>query len=100
MRGKKIIVNQTLLSKLWYIAKFVLFQNIAKKNIRFLLDQEKIRPPRNLAQFSIWIWARYFGHRDTIKLSKNKMDSKVIKSYQCSMEKCHGVSSIELNSEL
>ena len=55
LRGKKIIVNQTPLSKLWYIAKFVLFQNIAKKNIRFLLDQEKIRPPRNLAQLSIWI---------------------------------------------
>ena len=55
MRGKKIIVNQTPLSKLWYIAKFVLFQNIAKKNIRFLLDQEKIRPLRNLAQLSIWI---------------------------------------------
>ena len=31
LRGKKIIVNQTLLSKLWYIAKFVLFQNITKK---------------------------------------------------------------------
>ena len=44
-------------------------------------------------------WTRYFRHRDTIKLSKNKMDSKVIKSHQCSLEKFHAVS-IELNSEL
>ena len=45
-------------------------------------------------------WTRYFRHRDTIKLSKNKMDSKVIKFHQCSLEKSHPVSSIELNSEL
>ena len=42
---------------------------------------------------------RYFRHRDTIKLSKNKMDSKVIKPHQCSVEKCYAVS-VELNSEL
>ena len=40
-----------------------------------------------------------FRHRDTIKLSKNKMDTKVIKSYQCSLKKFHAVS-IELNYEL
>ena len=44
-------------------------------------------------------WIRYFRHRDAIKLSKNKMDSKLIKSNQFSMEKSHAVS-IELNSEL
>ena len=44
-------------------------------------------------------WTRYFRHKDTIKLSKNKMDSKVIKSHQCSLEKSHDVS-IELNSKL
>ena len=44
-------------------------------------------------------WTRYFRQRNTIKLSKNKMDSKVIKSHQCSLEKSHGVL-IELNSEL
>ena len=26
-------------------------------------------------------WTKYFRHRDTIKLYKNKMDSKVIKSH-------------------
>ena len=45
-------------------------------------------------------WTRYFRHhRDKIKLTKNKMDSKVIKSQQCSLEKSHAVST-ELNSEL
>ena len=44
-------------------------------------------------------WTRYFRHRDIIKLSKNKMDSKVIKSHQCSLEKSHAISN-ELNSEL
>ena len=36
---------------------------------------------------------------NTIKLSKNKIDSKVMKSHQYSLEKSHAVS-IELNSEL
>ena len=44
-------------------------------------------------------WVIYFRQRDTIKLSKNKIDSKVIKSYQCSLEKSHAVST-ERNSEL
>ena len=48
LRGKKIIVNQ------------------------------KIRPPRNLAQISIWMIELGIIDRDTIKLSKSKMDSKVI----------------------
>ena len=41
---------------------------------------------------------RYFKHRQTIKLNKYKMDSKVIKSHQCSLERSHGVL-IEVNSE-
>ena len=44
-------------------------------------------------------WTRYFRHRDTIKLSENKMDSKVIKSLQYSLEKSHDVP-IEFNSEI
>ena len=43
-------------------------------------------------------WTRYFRHRHSVKFSKNKMDSKVIKSLQCSLEKSHAVS-IELNPE-
>ena len=34
-------------------------------------------------------WTRYFRRRHSIKLSKNKMDSKVIKSHQCPLERCH-----------
>ena len=45
-------------------------------------------------------WTRYFRHRKTIKFSKYKMDSKVIKFHQCSREKSHAVSTIELDSEL
>ena len=44
-------------------------------------------------------WSRYFRDRDTIELSKNKMDSEFIKSQQCSLKKSHAVS-IKLNSEL
>ena len=44
-------------------------------------------------------WTRCIRHRDTIKLSKNKMDLKVIKSHQCSPGKSYAVS-IELNYEL
>ena len=34
---------------------------------------------------------RYFRHRHTIKLCKIKMDSKVIKSHQCFLERSHPV---------
>ena len=44
------------------------------------------------------VWIRYFRHRNSIRLSKNKMDSEVIKSHQCSLGRPHSVST-ELNSE-
>ena len=40
----------------------------------------------------------YFRQKSTIKLCKNKMDSKVIKTHQCSLERSHVVL-IEINSE-
>ena len=43
-------------------------------------------------------WTRYFRHRHSIKLSKNKMVSKVIKSRQCPLERSLAAL-IELNSE-
>ena len=42
-------------------------------------------------------WTRYFIHREQIKLFKNKMDSRAIKSHQCSLEKPHVVSALILN---
>ena len=41
---------------------------------------------------------RYFRHRHTIRLHKNEMDSKFIKSHQFSLERSHAVL-IEINSE-
>ena len=43
---------------------------------------------------------RYFNvlYKRTIKLDKNKMDSKFIKSHQCSLERSHAVLT-EINPE-
>ena len=52
---KKIIVN--LLSKLWYIGQ-ILFQNKSKNNLKeytISCETEKIPPPRQLDQLSIWM---------------------------------------------
>ena len=40
---------------------------------------------------------RYFWHRQTIELYNNKIDSKVIKSRQCSLEGSHAVLKLILN---
>ena len=50
-----------------------------------------MQPPRDLTQLSI-------RRRDSIKLCKNRMDFKVLKSHQCSLERSHAVL-IEINSE-
>ena len=83
------------LARSWSISKYQ--KGNWKKNIQFLLEQQKMRPPRQLTQLSGW--TRYFRHRHITKLYKNKMDPKVIKSYQCSLERSHAVL-IEVNSEL
>ena len=62
----------------------------------FLWNGKKTRPPRNLAQFSIW--RGRLGILDIDSLSKNKSDSRVIKSHQCSLEISLAVS-IKLTSE-
>ena len=59
LRGKKLIVNQTLLSRLWCIGKILTIQKYIKKEIEkrifdFLWNRKKIEPPRLLAQLSIW----------------------------------------------
>ena len=54
------------------MAKFVLFQNIPKKNIRFPLEQVNTKPPKHLAQLSIWTTG--LGVLDiTIQLNSLKM---------------------------
>ena len=59
-----------------------------------------MRSHRHLSQHSIWKeWDEYFRHRNSIKFSKNNIDSKIIKSHQWSLERSHAVS-IEFNTEL
>ena len=57
LRGKKIIVNQILFSKLWYrpnlyYSKIYQKRNW-KKNIQYPLEQEKMQPLIHLSQLSI-----------------------------------------------
>ena len=56
--GKKIIVNQILFFKLWYIAQIYTIPKYIKKEIGriydFLWKGKKIWPPKHLAQFFIW----------------------------------------------
>ena len=100
LRGKKIIVNETLLSKLQWTGKICTIPKYTKKYIPFPPEQEKnttSQTPSSTIHLDEVI--RHFRHRDTTKLSKNKMDSKVIMPHQCFLEKPYAVS-IEFNSEL
>ena len=97
---KGVIVNKTLLFKLWYIDQICGTPKYTKREYTIFSWTEKnttYQTPSSNLHFDEW--ARYFRHRGTIKLSKNKMDSKVIESQRCSLERFHAVS-IELNSEL
>ena len=80
-----------------YYSKIYQKENL-KKNRQFPLEQGKIQPPRYLAQLSIWRYRLDILDRHTIKLYKNKMDSKFINSHQCSLERSHVVL-IEINPE-
>ena len=98
LRGKEKIVNQTLLSKLWHIVYTTL--KYTKKEYRISSGTEKntaSQTPNSTLHLDDW--TRYFRYRDTIKPLKNKMDSQIIKSHQCSLKKSHAVS-IKLNSKL
>ena len=59
LRGRKIITNQILLSKLWYIVQIYTITKYIKKEIEkiiydFLWEGKRIRSPRYLAQLPIW----------------------------------------------
>ena len=66
-------------------------KKIEKKNIQFPLEQTKMPPPRHLAQLSILRGRLVILDRRTIKLYKNKMDLKLIKSQQCFLERSYVV---------
>ena len=59
LRGKKLVTNQILLSKLWYIGQIYTIPKYIKKQIEkmmhdFLWEEKKIRPPRHLVQLLVW----------------------------------------------
>ena len=59
LKGRRIIINQVLLSKLWYIGQIYTIPKHIKKQIEkriydFLWEEKKIRPPRHLIQLPIW----------------------------------------------
>ena len=91
LRSKKIIVNQILFNPKY-----------SKKEIEILpqefpLGREKIQPPRPLPQLFIRRVGLGILDIDT-QLNYKKLDSKVIKSHQCSLETFHALL-IEINSE-
>ena len=59
LRSKKLIINQFLISKFWYIGQIYAIPKYIKKQIEkmiydFLWEGKKIRPPRHLFQLPIW----------------------------------------------
>ena len=60
-----------------------------KKNIQVPLEQQKIRLHRQLDQLSGW--TKHLRHRHAVKLYKKKMESKVIESNQCSLERLQAI---------
>ena len=90
LRGKKIIINQ-LLSKLWYIVPIYTIPRYIKKEI----EKRIYNFLRNIKKKSDFPDTQkllgHFRHRQfnssshSIKFSKNKIDSKIIKSHQCSL---------------
>ena len=82
LKGKTIIVNQTLLSKLWYmyilLLMYILLQNISKKKLKktqFSLNRKQSATSQAPSStLHLEGWTRYFRHGHLIKLSRNKID--------------------------
>ena len=85
LRGKNIILNQILLSKLWYIGQIYVIPNYIEKKIErthdLSLKRKKIRPLGHLAQLSIWR-----GGVGILDIDTQLNSLKIIKSHQCSLE--------------
>ena len=72
--GKKIVVNQILLSKLWYICQIYTITKYIKKEIekricKFLWNRKAnttSQPPSST--FHLEGWTRYFRYRHPVKL--------------------------------
>ena len=77
-------------------------KNISKRKLKECTissgTEESMTSQAPSLTFHLKEWTSYFRYRQLIKLSKNKLDSKIIKSHQFSLERFHAVSN-ELNSE-
>ena len=102
-RVKKIILNQILFSKLWYTGQIYTVPKYIKNEIQeYTISSATGRNTTFQTPSSTLHWerrTRYFRHKHTIKLYKNNMVLKTIKSHQCSLERSHAVL-FEINSEL
>ena len=109
LRGKKIIVNQILFSKLRYIGQVCTIQKHIKKAIEkriynFLWNRKNTTSQTPNSTFHVWWWGGGGreggggGHRHAIKQYKYEMDSKVIKSHQCPLERSCAIL-IKISSE-
>ena len=98
MRSKKIIVNQILLSKLWYRGQIYTIPKYIKKEIEkriynFLWSSKKYDLPDNYLNSRSGL-----GILDTdSQLNCIKTKWIVIKHHQCSLERSHAV--VILNSD-
>ena len=54
LRGRKLIIKQILLSKLWYIGQIYKTPKYIKRTSEFLWEGKKIHPHRHLLQLRIW----------------------------------------------
>ena len=89
LRGKKIIVNQILLSKLRYIGQMytILINKEIERIYNFLWNGKNTTSQTPSSTLHLEGWTRYFRHRHSIKLSK---------FHKCSLERSHAVS-VKLN---
>ena len=81
----------------------MLFQNVSKRKLSkeytiFSGREKKSVSETPSSTLSLEGWTRYFRHKHTIELYKNKMDSKVIKTQQETLQRSNAVS-IEVNSQ-
>ena len=86
LSSKKIIVNQMFLLKLCYKTQIYTIPKYVKKEIErgicdFVWNGKNKTSQAPSPTLYLDGWTRYFRHRHSIKLSKNKMNSKVIKSH-------------------
>ena len=103
LRRKKIIVNQILLSKLWYTGQIYIFPKYIKKKIEkiynFLWNGKNEVSQAPSSTLSIWRGRLSILEIDTqLKYLKVKWIQRLLNSTSASLERSHTVL-IEPNSE-